>query len=68
MVMLTRFPMLGFTLEAADGTGIDRANVGSFNGQFVTGPVCHDYRMHLLVLPADFDRSLGKWQLNLFWR
>ncbi|HWN10842.1 MAG TPA: VWA domain-containing protein [Pyrinomonadaceae bacterium] len=63
VALLTRYPMLRFTLEAPDGTRIDPTNVGSFNGQFVTGPVCYYYRMHLPVFASDFSRALGKWHI-----
>lgn len=68
VMMLTRFPMLNFTIEAPDGTRIDPSNVGSFNGQFVSGQVYFYYRMRLPTFTSDFNRALGKWHIVIEYR
>jgi hypothetical protein len=62
-VLLTRFPVLRFGLEAPDGTRIDAGNVVGFNGQFVQGRQCRYYRMALPVFAGTFSRNLGKWHI-----
>jgi hypothetical protein len=62
-VLLTRFPILRFTLEAPDGTWIDPTNVGGFNGEFVQGRACRYYRMRFPTFPGSFDRNFGKWYI-----
>jgi len=62
-VLMTRFPILRFSLEAPDGTRIDETNVASFNGQFVQGRECRYYRMNLPAFAGQYARNLGKWHL-----
>lgn len=66
-VLLTRFPVLRFTLEAPDGTRIDAANVAGFNGQFVQGRQCRYYRMNLPVIAGSLQRNLGKWHMVIVY-
>jgi hypothetical protein len=62
-VLLTRFPPLGFTLEAPDGTRIDPANAASFNGQYVLGRESRYYRMKMPVFAGNLRRAFGKWHV-----
>lgn len=63
VILLTRFPVLQFWLEAPDGTVINQHNVSGLNGQYIVGKASKYYRMKLPVFMADISHSLGKWHI-----